>query len=293
MGRHRWLPAAARDGTASRLRQTPRFRIALGAAFVVAGLCLGYGIVSVATADLNRSAAPVLDSIPLKSGPSSGPTTGEEGGDEPAGMDGEGSGESVGGAGSGKGGGGTDDGDGAGASADGGVDNGGVDNGGNGGARIIVHVAGAVASPGIVRLVEGARVFEAIEAAGGAKKEAQLEALNLAAPLTDGQQVYVPTPGEAGPPPVPGTGSSGGGSGSGAGGPGTGGGTADGPAGKININTATAEELAELPRVGPVLAGRIVEFREQHGPYGQPSDLDAVPGIGPVMLEALVDLVTV
>jgi competence protein ComEA len=107
--------------------------------------------------------------------------------------------------------------------------------------------------------------------------------------LTDGQQVYVPTPDDAGPQPVPGAGKAGGG----AGGPDTGGGAADGPAGKININTATAEQLAELPRVGPVLAGRIVEFREQHGPFGQPSDLDAVPGIGPVMLEALVDLVTV
>ncbi|MGW6173033.1 helix-hairpin-helix domain-containing protein [Arthrobacter sp. NPDC055138] len=285
MGRHRWLPAAARDGSASRLGRTPRFRIALGAAFVVAGLCLGYGIVSVATADLNRSAAPVLDSIPLKSGP--GPATGEAGGDEPAGADGDGSGESVGGAGSGTSVGGTAGDDGAAPGADGGAAS-----GGNGGARIIVHVAGAVASPGIVRLVEGSRVFEAIEAAGGARKEAQLEALNLAAPLTDGQQVYVPTPDEAGPSPVPGTGSSGGGSGGGAGGPGAGGGAAD-VAGKININTATAEELAELPRVGPVLAGRIVEFREQHGPYGQASDLDAVPGIGPVMLEALVELVTV
>ncbi len=186
----------------------------------------------------------------------------------------------MGGARSGKGDGGTDGGDGAGAGADGGDD---------AGARIIVHVAGAVNSPGIVRLVEGARVFEAIEAAGGATKEAQLEALNLAAPLTDGQQVFVPTPDDAAPPPVPGTEGSGGG----AGGPRTGGGAADGAAGKININTATAEELAELPRVGPVLAGRIVEFREQHGPFGQPSDLDAVPGIGPVMLEALVELVTV
>jgi competence protein ComEA len=107
--------------------------------------------------------------------------------------------------------------------------------------------------------------------------------------LTDGQQVFVPTPDHAGPQPVAGTGTADGG----AGGPGTGGGAVDGPADKININTADAEQLAELPRVGPVLAGRIVEFREQHGPFGQPSDLDAVPGIGPVMLEALVDLVTV
>ena len=198
----------------------------------------------------------------------------------------------MGGAGSSPGDAGTDGGgDGPGAG-------GGADSNDGAGTRIIVHVAGAVASPGIVRLGAGARVFEAIEAAGGARKEAQLEALNLAAPLTDGQQVYVPTPDEAGPPPVPGAGSSGGGggaggAGTGGGGAGTGGGAADGPAGKININTATAEELAELPRVGPVLAGRIVEFREQHGPYGQPSDLDAVPGIGPVMLETLVELVTV
>ncbi|MET1154266.1 helix-hairpin-helix domain-containing protein [Arthrobacter sp.] len=284
MGRHRWLHATARDGTAPPLRRTPRFRIALGAAFVVLGLCLGYGIVSVATADLNRSAAPVVAGIPLKSGPSSGPTAGDGSGEGPAGTDGEGSGESLGGAGSGKDAGGTDGGDGAGPGADGGADN-----GDDAGARLIIHVAGAVASPGIVRLVEGARVFEAIEAAGGAKTGAQLEALNLAAPLTDGQQVYVPTREDAGPPPVPGTGSADGS----VGGPGTGGGAANGPVGKININTATVEELAELPRVGPVLAGRIVEFREQHGPYGQPSDLDAVPGIGPVMLEALVELVTV
>ena len=209
MGRHRWLPAVARDGTASRLRRTPRFRIALGAAFVVAGLCLGYGIVSVATADLNRSAAPVLDGIPLKSGPSSPPTFADGGGDEPAGADGEGSGQSLGGAGSSPGDAGTDGGgDGPGAG-------GGADNNNGAGTRIIVHVAGAVASPGIVRLGAGARVFEAIEAAGGARKEAQLEALNLAAPLTDGQQVYVPTPDEAGPPPVPGAGSSGGGGGAG------------------------------------------------------------------------------
>ena len=100
-------------------------------------------------------------------------------------------------------------------------------------------------------------------------------------------------PDDVGPPPAPGTGSGGGGSGQWRSR------TRDGrrrrrhPSCKININTATAEELAELPRVGPVLAGRIVEFREQHGPYGQASDLDAVPGIGPVMLEALVELVTV
>ncbi len=194
----------------------------------------------------------------------------------------------MGGAGSGKGGAGTDAGDRSGPDA-----GGEAVSGSDAGARIIVHVAGAVASPGIVRLGAGARVFEAIEAAGGARKEAQLEALNLAAPLTDGQQVYVPTPDEAGPPPAPGTGSASGPGSGGGGGAGTGAGGADGPAGKININTATAEELAELPRVGPVLAGRIVEFREQHGPYGQPSDLDAVPGIGPVMLETLVELVTV
>lgn len=186
---------------------------------------------------------------------------------------------------------GTKSGGGADAEADGGM-GGGDDGGGDAGAPLIVHVAGAVASPGIVRLGAGARVFEAIEAAGGARKEARLEALNLAAPLTDGQQVYVPTPDDAGPP-APGSGTGGGAAGGPGSGGAAGGGAAGGPVGKININTASAEELAELPRVGPVLAGRIVEFREQHGPYGQPSDLDAVPGIGPVMLEALVELVTV
>lgn len=187
---------------------------------------------------------------------------------------------------------GSNSGGGADAEADGGM-SGEDDGGGDAGTLIIVHVAGAVASPGIVRLGAGARVFEAIEAAGGARKEARLEALNLAAPLTDGQQVYVPTPDDVGPPPAPGSGTGGGTGGPGSGGGAAGGGAVGGPVGKININTASAEELAELPRVGPVLAGRIVEFREQHGPYAQPSDLDAVPGIGPVMLEALVELVTV
>lgn len=286
MGRHRWLPAAARDGAASRLKRTPRFRIALGAAFVVAGLCLGYGIVSIATADLTRSSAPVVDDIPLRSGPSLGPDTPESGGggDSPAASEGGGPAMPPDGSDGTKSGGGAD--------ADADVGMGGGDDGGGAGAALIVHVAGAVASPGIVRLGAGARVFEAIEAAGGARKGAQLEALNLAAPLTDGQQVYVPTPDDTGPPAAPGSGTGGGTGGPGSGG-GAGGGAAGDPVGKININTASAEELAELPRVGPVLAGRIVEFREQHGPYGQPSDLDAVPGIGPVMLEALVELVTV
>jgi competence protein ComEA len=282
MGRHRWLPAAARGGAAPRLKRTPRFRIALGAAFVVAGLCLGYGIVTVATADLSRSAAPVLESVPLQPGSrTAAPSaTGQEGAaagastPEPEPL----------GPGTAKGPAGAD-------AESSGAEGSGVETGGpgtfNGGARIVVHVAGAVASPGIVRLVEGSRVYEAIDAAGGATKEAELEALNLAAPLADGQQVYVPTPQEAGP-----AGSGAGESGPVAGNPG-GDSAGGGAPAKININTASAEELAELPRVGPVLAGRIVEFRQQHGPYGQPADLDAVPGIGPVMLETLVELVTV
>ena len=266
MGRHRWLPAATPGGIASRPK-TPRFRIALGAAFVVAGLCLGYGLVSLATADVSRSAAPILESIPLASEPAAGSPADEETKAEPPAPPS--------------------------AASEDGAEFG--DDPAGSGPVIIVHVAGAVGSPGIVRLADGSRVFEAIDAAGGATKKAQLEALNLAAQLIDGQQVFVPSPDAPGPPqPTADSGSGGGAGGSGGGEaePGKGG-AAGGPAAKININTATAEELLELPRVGPVLAARIVEFREQHGPYGQPSDLDAVPGIGPVMLEALVELVSV
>ncbi|MDQ4501115.1 helix-hairpin-helix domain-containing protein [Sinomonas sp. ASV322] len=149
----------------------------------------------------------------------------------------------------------------------------------DGGGLLVVHVAGAVGRPGVVRLPRGSRVHEAIAAAGGAAEGADPNRLNLAAALEDGSRVVVPRVGEPSEPEsaaepgrardaVPTAG-------------------ATPSRGTINLNRATAEDLATLPRVGPVLAQRIVQYRTQHGRFGSVNDLDAVPGIGPAMLESL------
>ena len=149
-----------------------------------------------------------------------------------------------------------------------------------GSSLILVHVSGAVRHPGIVRLPATARVFQAVEKAGGALDTAELDALNLAEPLQDGRKVHVPQRGErvsgadAGP--------------SEPGGPG-GPRTAPGAA-QVHLNSASEAELMTLPRVGKVLADRIIAWREQHGPFGTIEDLDAVDGIGPRMLEQLTPL---
>ncbi|WP_245827721.1 helix-hairpin-helix domain-containing protein [Sinomonas mesophila] len=164
------------------------------------------------------------------------------------------------------------------------------------GDALVAHVAGAVAAPGVYRLPRGARYHEAIAAAGGAGPEADVHRLNLAAAVEDGMRLYVPRIGEAVDPAASGMPAAGGGAAL-PGGPvgrGSAGGTAaGGRAAKVNLNTATVEELGALPRVGPVLAQRIVDFRTQHGRFGAPEDLDAVDGIGPKMLETLLPLVTV
>jgi competence protein ComEA len=150
---------------------------------------------------------------------------------------------------------------------------------------VIIHVAGAVAVPGIVQLPAGSRVHEAVAAAGGGTPFADLNRLNLAAVLTDGQKLYVPQAGEEIP-----AGSSGspGDVGEGTGGRGT------ASAGeKVNLNTAGIEELDALPKVGPVLAQRIVDWRKEHGPFQSVEELDAVDGVGPKMLETLLPLVGV
>lgn len=152
---------------------------------------------------------------------------------------------------------------------------------------LIVHVAGAVASPGVVQLPSGSRVHEALAAAGGGTSAADLNRLNLAALLADGQKVYVPLPGE----PLP-SDSSGIAAGPSAGGAGSGG-AASGPGGTTNLNTAGIEELDALPKVGPVLAQRIVDWRKEHGPFKTVEELDAVDGVGPKMLETLLPLVSV
>jgi len=156
---------------------------------------------------------------------------------------------------------------------------------------IVVHVAGAVARAGVVRLPRGSRIHEAIKAAGGSTRAADLDRLNLAAILEDGQQVLVPERGspDLRDPPGPSTNAGGTGSPGGAGTPSN----LGAAAGKINLNTASVEELATLPRVGPVLAQRIVDWRKQHGNFGRAEELDAVEGIGPKLLEALLPLVRV
>ena len=159
---------------------------------------------------------------------------------------------------------------------------------GDSGGNIIVHVAGAVVRAGIVELPKGSRLHEAIAAAGGSAPGADPDQLNLAAVLEDGQKVLVPRQGEtvpAAPTPAGGTGAPGSPSGSG-----------DGTvpaAGKVNLNTAGVDELATLPRVGPVLAQRIVEWRLQHGPFRRVEELDAVDGVGPKLLASLLPLVRV
>ena len=139
---------------------------------------------------------------------------------------------------------------------------------------ILVHVAGLVRNPGVFELREGDRVIDAIERAGGARRKAALDLLNLAAPLTDGQQVLVPRRGPARTaPPEAGAGAA--------------------AQQTVNVNTADAAALETLPGIGPVLSQRIVDHREKHGPFAAVEDLTEVSGIGEKRLEDLRDLVTV
>jgi competence protein ComEA len=143
--------------------------------------------------------------------------------------------------------------------------------------EVVVHVVGAVVTPGLYRLDEGSRVADALSLAGGATPKANLAAVNLAAQLVDGTQVVVPKKGEAAP--------------SGAASAAGSTGTESSPAGPIHLNTATVEELETIPGVGPVTAQRIIDFREQNGPFRSVDELDAVSGIGPTRLEQLRELV--
>lgn len=158
---------------------------------------------------------------------------------------------------------------------------------------MVIHVAGAVTHPGVVRVPSGSRTADAVDAAGGVMPEADLTAVNLAAPLQDGMMVVVPRVGDAAVPP-PQEPASGTDAGTGTGGSGTGSGSAaGGGAALLNINTASLQELDSLPRVGPVIAERIIAWREDHGSFSRPEDIDAVPGIGEAMLAALLPLITV
>lgn len=131
---------------------------------------------------------------------------------------------------------------------------------------LVVYVSGAVMQPGVYAVPQGSRVQAAIEAAGGFAPGAETSAINLAAPLEDGQQLHVP--GVALP-------------------------TSVIMIGRVNINTATVSELDALPGIGPTAAQAIVNYRLEHGPFKSIEDIQKVPGIGPATFEKIRDYITV
>ena len=141
------------------------------------------------------------------------------------------------------------------------------------GGALVVHVAGAVRHPGVYRLRAGARIADAVRRAGGARRRADLGAVNLAAELQDGRQVLVPLRARGGGPPVAGA--------------------APAPGVPLDLNTATVEQLDELDGIGPATAQQIVAYREAHGGFGSVEELDQVPGIGETRMAALREKVRV
>jgi competence protein ComEA len=143
---------------------------------------------------------------------------------------------------------------------------------------IFVQVAGAVRRPGVYEMAEGARVFQAIEKAGGFVAAADEQAVTLAAQVTDGCRVYVPREGETTTTAVATV---------------TGGASANGSAssGPVSLNSATLEQLDALPGIGPSTAQKIITYRETKGPFTSVDQLTEVPGIGPSKLEELRPLV--
>jgi competence protein ComEA len=155
-----------------------------------------------------------------------------------------------------------------------------------------VHVSGAVLKPGVYQLPDGCRVQEAIQAAGGMSEEANPETVNLAAFIQDGERIWIPyqilpvetggspsQPSRAGGSDFPGSGVL----------PdpvGT-------PTGPLNVNTASQTDLEKLPGIGPVIAERIIAFRQVNGPFTRVEQLLDVPGIGPTKFEEIKDLISV
>jgi competence protein ComEA len=137
-------------------------------------------------------------------------------------------------------------------------------------ATIFVNVVGAVRRPGLYRLREGSRVASAVARAGGPTRRAQMELVNLAALVSDGEQIIVPRRGAGGVAAASGSG------------------VAVGP---VHLNSATLEQLDALPGIGPVTAQKILAYRQEHGAFGSVDELDAVSGIGPARLEQLRELV--
>jgi competence protein ComEA len=139
------------------------------------------------------------------------------------------------------------------------------------GGDVVVDVTGAVAKPGVYRLPEGSRVEEAVQRAGGATGKAELDSLNLAARLADGQQVVVPERVPGAPPGSTAV---------------TGGASAE-EEGPISLSTATAAELDTIDGIGPVTAEDIIKFREERGGLSSVDQLDEISGVGPATMEAL------
>jgi len=145
---------------------------------------------------------------------------------------------------------------------------------------LVVDVRGAVAKPGVYRFTAGSRLQDALAQAGDLLPNADTRNLNLARKLIDGEQIYIFTVGEATAAPPPNNG----------------GRTAAAtrtPMGVININSATLEELDALPGIGPAIAQRIVDYRDQNGAFEQIDDLKKVRGIGDALFAQIKDLITV
>jgi competence protein ComEA len=137
--------------------------------------------------------------------------------------------------------------------------------------RLFVDVVGAVRRPGLYRLEDGARVADAVRRAGGPTPKAQMELVNLAARIADGEQIVVPRRGVAGASAAQ-----------------SGGAVTAGP---VHLNSATLDQLDALPGIGPVTAQKILDYRQQHGAFGSVDELDAIAGIGPARLEQIRGLV--
>ncbi|TKV26880.1 ComEA family DNA-binding protein [Arthrobacter sp. NamB2] len=161
-------------------------------------------------------------------------------------------------------------------------------------AMVVVYVTGAVATPGVVTVAAGTRLFEVIDRAGGALPEADLEGINLAGIPADGQHVHLLAVGEeppAGGPSQEAPASPSGGRTAEPDGAAAVSGATSRPEGAIDINSASLAEIESLPRVGPVLGQRIIDWRDEHGPFVQAADIDAVPGIGPALLDGILPLI--
>lgn len=140
--------------------------------------------------------------------------------------------------------------------------------------EVYVHVAGAVRRPGLYRLPPDSRVAGAIKRAGGPRPRADIDSVNLAATINDGQQIVVPRRGAVTDPPSPGVGAASGIQ-------------SGGTEGSISLTGATAEQLEQIDGIGPVTAGKILEFRDSRGGVESIEELDTIPGIGPATMEKL------